>query len=45
VSDTNDFAERLTTLEEQVAHLRHNMRGAEVARTDAAAARNLASGA
>lgn len=45
VSDTNDFAERLTTLEEQVAELRHNMRGAEVARTDAAAARILASGA
>lgn len=45
MSDADDFAERLTTLEEQVAQLRHNMRGAEVARTDAAAARILASGA
>lgn len=45
VPDPNDFAERLTTHEEQVAQLRHNVRGAEVARTDAAAARILASGA
>ncbi len=40
-----DIAGRLTLVEEEVAHLRTEVRGVALARSDAAAARILASGA
>lgn len=43
--ETNDFAERLSTLEADVAEVKHKLRTVDVARSDVGAARALSSGA